>query len=106
MITGHDMRQLMQTGLLAFTDTQPVVRADLHPPLTSVSMTYSPAAHNGYGVRACRERNPEPLHLLNCMNVGCAMPVVYYPVIRHKHCASQFADRQTGRQLRAIRSFL
>jgi hypothetical protein len=82
------MRQLMKTCLFAFTDTQPVVRADLHPALTSVSMTASPATHNGYRIRVCRERSLEPLHLLDGMDVSCATPVIYYPIILHKHCAS------------------
>lgn len=81
------MRQFMETCLFAFTDIQSVVRADLHPALSSVSMTASSATHNGYRVRVYQERGREPLHLLDGMDVGCAMPIVYYPVIFHKHCA-------------------
>ncbi len=41
------MRQLMETCLFAITDIQPVVRTDLHPALTSISVAASPATHNG-----------------------------------------------------------
>jgi hypothetical protein len=86
IIRGHDMRQLMKTCVFAFTDTQPVVRADLHPALTSVSATASPAAHDGYRVGVRRERSLEPLHPLDGMEVRCALPVIYYAIIIHKHC--------------------
>ena len=81
------MRQLMKTCLFAFTDAKPVVRTDLHPPLTSVSATGSPATHNGDRVRVRRERSLEPLHLLDGMDVIRAVPIIYYPIILHKHCA-------------------
>lgn len=100
------MRQLMKTCLFAFTDTQPVVRSDLHPALTSVSVTASPATRNGHRIGVCRERSLEPLHLLDGMEVSYAMPVIYYLIILHKYCASQLADRQACRQLRVIRCFL
>ncbi len=76
------MRQLMKTCLFAFTDIQPVVRADLHPALTSVSAAASPATHNGYRAGACRERGLEPLHLLDGMDVSFAMPIIYYSLKR------------------------
>jgi hypothetical protein len=78
------MRQLMKTCLFAFTDIQSVVRADLYPALISVSVTTSPATHNGYRVGICREGSPEPRHVLDGMDVSCAMPIIYYPVILHK----------------------
>jgi len=81
------MRQLMKTCLFAFTDIQSVVRADLHPALTSVSVADSPTTHNGYRVGVCRERSFEPLHLLDGMDVVCAMPIIYYPIIFRKHRA-------------------
>jgi hypothetical protein len=87
MIRGHDMRQLMKTCLFAFTDILSVVRADLYPALISVSMTTSPAPHNGYRVGVCREGSLEPRHLLDGMDVSCAMPVIYYPIILHEHYA-------------------
>lgn len=82
------MRQLMKTCLFAFTDTQSVVRADLHPALTSVSPAASPAAHDGYQVRVGREGSLEPLRLLDGMDVSSAMPIINYPIILHKHGAS------------------
>ena len=100
------MRQLMKTCLFAFTDIQPVVHADLHASLTSVSVAASPATHNGYRVGASRERCLEPLHPQDGMDVSCAMPIIYYSVILHKHCAGQLADRQACRQLRVIRCLL
>ena len=45
IIRGHDMRQLMQTRLLTFTNNKSVVRADIHPAQASVGMTVSPATH-------------------------------------------------------------
>src|SRR5215471_19841836 len=87
IIGGHDMRQLMETCLFTFADIQPVVRADLHPALTSGSVAASPAIHNGYRVGVCGERSLEPPHLLDGMDVGRALPVIYYPIILHKHCA-------------------
>lgn len=86
IIRGYDMRQLMETCLFAFADIQSVVRADLHPAPTSVSVTASPTTYNGYRVGVCRERSLEPLHLLDGMDVGCAVPIIYYPIILHKHC--------------------
>ena len=88
VIGGHDMRQLMKTCLFAFTDTQPVVRSDLHLTLTSVSATASPATRNGYRIGVCRERSLEPLRPLYGMEVSCATPVIYYLIILHKYCAS------------------
>jgi hypothetical protein len=85
IISGHDMRQLMKTCLLASIDAQPVVRADLHPALTGVSVAASPAAHNGHRVRVCREGALEPLHLLDGTDVGRAKPVIYCPIILDKH---------------------
>jgi hypothetical protein len=81
------VRQLMKTCLFAFTDIQPVVRADLYPALISVSVTTSPATHNGYRVGVRRGGSLEPGHLLDGMNVSCAMPIIYYPIILHKHYA-------------------
>lgn len=82
------MRQLMKTCLFAFTDIQPVARADLHPALTSVSSADSSATHNGYRVGVCQERSLEPLHLLDGMDISCAMPIIYYSIILHEHCAT------------------
>lgn len=81
------MCQLMKACLLAFTDTQPVVRAYLHPSLPSVSVTGSPASHNGYRVVVCRERGVEPIHLLDGMDVSRAVPIIYYAIIIYKHHA-------------------
>lgn len=106
IIGCHDMRQLMKTCLFAFTDIQSVVRADLHPQLVSVSMTASPAADNGYRVGVCRESSPVRFHLLDDVNVSCAMPVIYYPIILHEHSAAELADRQACRELRVIRGLL
>ena len=106
IIRGHDMRQLVKTCLFAFTYIQSVVRSDLHPALTSVSVTASPATDNGYRVGASWERSLEPLHPLDGMDVSCAIPMIYYSSILHKHCAGQLADRQTCRELRVIRCFL
>lgn len=86
IIRGHDMRQLMKTCLFAFTYIRPVARADLNPALTSVSAAASPATHNCYRVGMCRERSLEPLHLLDAMEVSCAMPIIYYSIILYKHC--------------------
>jgi hypothetical protein len=88
IIRGHDVCQLMKACLLALADVQAVVRADLHPALASVSVTDSPAADNGHRVRVRRECGPEPLPPLDGMDVSCALPVTYYPVILHKHFAS------------------
>lgn len=79
------MRQLMKTGLFAFTDIQPVVRADLHSALTSVSVAASPATDNGHRVGATRECSREPLHPLDSMDVSCATPIIYYLIIFYKH---------------------
>ena len=87
IIRGHYVRKLMKACLFAFTDIQPVVRTDLHPALTSVSVAASPATHNGYRAGASRERSVEPLHLLDRMDVSRAMPIIYYPITPHKHCA-------------------
>ena len=87
IIRGHDMCQLMKTCLFAFTDIQAVVRANLHPALTSVSVAASPATHNGDRVGASRERRLEPLHPLDGMDVSCAMPIIYYSIILDEHCA-------------------
>jgi hypothetical protein len=84
IIRGHDVRQLMKTCLFAFTDTHSVVRADLHPALTSVSTTASPAALHGYRVRVRWKRSLEPLHLLDGIDVTCATPVIYYPIVIHQ----------------------
>jgi hypothetical protein len=78
----------MKACVFAFTDVQAVVRADLHPALGSVGAADSPATHHGYRVGVCRERSLEPLHLLDGMDVGCAIPMIQYSVILQKHCAS------------------
>jgi hypothetical protein len=78
------MRQFMKACLFAFTDIQPVVRADPHQALTSVSATASPATHNGYRTRVRRERGLEPLRLLNGMDVSCTTPIIYYSIILYK----------------------
>jgi hypothetical protein len=88
IIRGHDMRQLMKTSLFTLTDAQPVVRADLYPALISISVADPPATDNGYRVRIRREGTVEPLHLLDGVNVTCTMPIIYYPIILHKHRAS------------------
>jgi hypothetical protein len=84
IIRRHDMRQFMKACLFAFTDIQPVVRADPHQALTSVSATASPATHNGYRTRVRRERGLEPLRLLNGMDVSCTTPIIYYSIILYK----------------------
>ncbi len=88
VVRGHDMRQLMKACLLAFADIRPVVRADLHPALTRVSVTDPPATYNGYRVRVGRERGPEPLRPLDGMNVSRAMTITYRLIVTFKHCAS------------------
>jgi hypothetical protein len=88
IIRRHDVRQLMKTCLFAFTDIQSVVRADLHPALTSVSVAASPAAHYGDRAGASRERSLEPIHPLDGMDVSCAMPVIDYSITLHKHYAA------------------
>jgi hypothetical protein len=87
IIRRHDVSQLMKTCLFAFTDIQSVVRADLHPALTSVSVAASPAAHNGYRAGASRESSFEPIRPLDGMDVSCAMPIIYYAITLRKHCA-------------------
>jgi hypothetical protein len=97
IIRRHNVRQLMKTCLFAFTDIQSVVRADLHPALTSVSVAASPATHDGHRAGASWERSLEPLHPLDGMDVSCAMPIIYYSITIHKHCVGQLADRQACR---------
>jgi hypothetical protein len=88
VIGGHDMRQLMEACLLAFTDAQSVVRSDLHAALIGVGVTASPATHHGYRVRVRAERSPEPFHLLDGMNVSCAPPGIYGLRILQEYRAS------------------
>jgi hypothetical protein len=100
------MRQFMQACLFAFTDVVPVVRADLDPTLKSVSAAASLSTHHGYRAGVSRERSPEPVHLLDGMDVTCTMLMAYYSIILDQHCAGQLADWQAGSQLRVIRCFL
>ena len=86
VIRGHDVRQFMQACLFACTDVIPVIRADLDPALSSVSMAASLSTHHGYRPGICRERSREPAHLLDGMNVPCALLIVYYPVTLDQDC--------------------
>ena len=87
IIRGHNVRQLMQACLFAFTNVVPVVRTDLDPALRSVSAAASPSTHHGYRAGVCPERSREPVHLLDGMNVICTMLIVYYAVIIYQHFA-------------------
>jgi len=100
------MRKFMQACLFAFTDVEPVVRADLDAALNGVSAADSPSAHHGYRTGVSRERSLEPVHLLDGIDVTCTMLMVYYSIALDQHCAGQFAGWQGCCQLRAIRSFL
>ncbi len=84
VIGGHDVRELVKTRMLAGADGLPVVRADLHPAPVSVGMTDAPAADDGYrlGMRAVRGR--EPLHALDGVDVGRAMPEIYEGITRNE----------------------
>ena len=106
VIRGHNVRQFMQACLFAFTDVVPVVRADLDPALSSVSVAASLSTDHGYRAGVCHECSCEPIHLLDGMDVPCAMPIVYYPVILDQYCMGQHADRQARCQLGVIRRFL
>ena len=77
----------MQACLFAFADVVPVVRADLDPALTSVSVTASLSAHHGYRAAVCLERSREPVHPLDGMNVTCTMLMIYYAVILDQYRA-------------------
>jgi hypothetical protein len=77
VIGSHDVRQFMQACLFAFTDVMPVVRADLDPALNSVSVAAPLSTHHGYRAGVCQECCHEPIHLLDGMDVPCAMPIVY-----------------------------
>src|SRR5215469_12347251 len=87
VIRGNDVRQFMQACLFAFTDVIPVVRADLDPALTSVSVAASLSTHHGYRAAVCPERSREPAHLLDGMDVTCTMLIVYYAVTLDQHRA-------------------
>jgi hypothetical protein len=96
----------MQACLFAFTDIISVVRANLDPALNSVSVAASLSTHHGYRAGVCRERSRKPVHLLDGMDVTCAMLIVYCAVILDQHCPGQLADWQACCQLCVIRSFL
>ena len=80
------MRQFMQACLFAFTDVVSVVRADLDPTLKSISVAASLPAHHGYEFVMCRERGPEPVHLLDVMDVTCTMLMGYYAIMLDQYC--------------------
>jgi len=80
VIRGHDVRQFMQARLLAFTGAIPAVRADLDPALNSISVADPLPARHGHRNGMCRERGHEPGHLLDGMDVTCAMLIGYYSV--------------------------
>jgi hypothetical protein len=100
------MRQLMKACVLASTDVPSIVRADLHQPLSSVGVTASLAAHNSHRAGVCRERSLEPDHLLDGIDVGGTMPMMYSSIIFYEHCAGQLTDRQPRRPLRVVRCVL
>jgi hypothetical protein len=102
IIRGHYMCQLMKACVFAFSDIEPVIRADLHPMLSSVSVAHPSAAHNAYRIGVCRERGLEPFRSLNGMDVNCAVPIGYCLAILDEHCVRQVADRQACRQLSVI----
>ena len=77
----------MQACLFASTDVRPVVRTDLDPALNGVSAAASLSAHHGYRAGVRRERSREPVHLLDGLDVPCAMLMVNYAVIEDKHRA-------------------
>lgn len=74
-IGGHNMRQLVKAGLLAFTDVQPVFGADLHQPPAGIGVTASASARNDDRFRVNRERGLEPFRLLDGMQVRRAVPM-------------------------------
>lgn len=78
------MRQLMKTRVLALASIPPVVRADLHPPLSGISMAAPPAAHDDHRVGICRERSREPVHVLDGMDVRRALPKANQSVMLHE----------------------
>jgi hypothetical protein len=76
IVGRHNVRQLVQTGLLALARTHSVVNADPYRPLTSICPTGSSTAHDGYRIRVSRERGRKPRHLLNGVDVCRALPEV------------------------------
>ena len=87
IIGANDVGQFMQAGLLAFAGAVPVVRADLDPALKGVSVADASSACYGYGDGVRWERSLEPVHLLDGMNIACAIPIAYYAIVLYQHCA-------------------
>lgn len=106
LFSGHDVGQLMKTSMLARADAQPVPRADLHLSQTWIGPAHATTAHNGHRVGMCCERGPEPLRLLDGMDVGRALPMAYRSARVQQYRAGKLADRQTRRQLCVVRGFL
>lgn len=101
-----DMRQFMQARMFTFADIEPIVRADLHPPLGGVRAADSRAAADGHRIRMRRECRPEPRRLLNGTDVSRAMPVMDSSAFFPEHRPGEFADRQTRGPLGVVRRFL
>jgi hypothetical protein len=106
VVGRHDVRQFMKTGLLAFTDTHPVFRADLYQVLPGISVTAPAAAPDNDGFGAGGEGGPEPFGLLDGVEIGRAVPVANRIALPPERRQSQLADRKAGRQLRVICRFL
>jgi hypothetical protein len=102
IIRGHDVGQLVKAGQFASVDARSVVCADLYPALVRVSMTVSPAAHDGHQVRVRRKGAPEPSRLLDGINVDRAKPIIYSLVTLDEYRAGKLADRQARRELGVI----
>ena len=99
VIRGHDVGQLMKTRMLTYTYRQTVIHPDLHTPENRVRSADAAAAHDRHRVGMGRERRPEPLSLLDGVDIGGALPMADRSVRRGQDRAGRLADRQSRRQL-------